>query len=254
MNKVIITTADELDQLIQSSVRKALNENNSPTSTASPGELLTIDEACKFLTLAKPTLYGFTSKNQIPHIKRGKKLYFRKSELETWLDEGKRKSNKQVEEKSMVNFNCKQMENTDKPFGNVGLIELTYDMERKRLLDMVTKKARLVRHLDSEAYFHQPGTDIVKASKQVLYLREELNTCYGFLKVSDQPRYSYECQLDNMYECYQRNLMCLTNELRKCQTENFVLNGLYDSMVERCQTLADIMVGKKNRSNEQNRR
>ena len=96
MSKVIITTADELEQLIQSSVRKALTENNNSTNTASIGELLTIDEACQFLTLAKPTLYGFTSKSQIPHIKRGKKLYFRKSELEAWLDEGKRKTDKQI--------------------------------------------------------------------------------------------------------------------------------------------------------------
>ena len=95
MEKIIVTTPNELETLIHHSVRQALKEQAEQTGTSS-NELLSIDEACKHLKLAKPTLYGFTSKNEIPHIKRGKKLYFRRSELETWLNEGKRKSNKQI--------------------------------------------------------------------------------------------------------------------------------------------------------------
>lgn len=53
-------------------------------------------------TKASQTLYGFTSKREIPFIKRGKKLYFRKSELENWLLEGKRKSKKEMEEEMEV--------------------------------------------------------------------------------------------------------------------------------------------------------
>lgn len=96
MNKVILTTADELDSLIRNSVRQALLEQSQETSLPA-NNLLDIDEACKLLKLAKQTLYGFTSKNIIPFIKRGKKLYFRKSELETWLNEGKQKTIKEIE-------------------------------------------------------------------------------------------------------------------------------------------------------------
>lgn len=48
-------------------------------------ELLSISQAAGYLNLAKQTLYGFTSKGKIPHLKRGKKLYFKRSELNKWI-------------------------------------------------------------------------------------------------------------------------------------------------------------------------
>lgn len=52
-------------------------------------EILTIDEASKFIKLAKQTCYQLCSKKAIPHYKRNKRLYFKKSELLKWLEEGK---------------------------------------------------------------------------------------------------------------------------------------------------------------------
>ncbi|HKC68144.1 MAG TPA: helix-turn-helix domain-containing protein [Bacteroidia bacterium] len=91
MTKVIVTTSDELENLIQNSVRKALNEQSDKSETNQP-EFLNLKEAAKYLNLANQTIYGLTSKNEIPFLKRGKKLYFKKSELEKWINEGKRKS------------------------------------------------------------------------------------------------------------------------------------------------------------------
>lgn len=88
MEQIIVTTKNELHQLIQTSVREAFNEQTNNNETFSD-KMLSISEACEFLNLAKQTLYGFTSKNEIPFIKRGKKLYFRKSDLEAWLMQGK---------------------------------------------------------------------------------------------------------------------------------------------------------------------
>ena len=50
---------------------------------------LSPQEAADFLGDALPTLYGRTSKNEIPFYKRGKKLYFKKSELIEWIEAGK---------------------------------------------------------------------------------------------------------------------------------------------------------------------
>jgi excisionase family DNA binding protein len=48
--------------------------------------ILSFDEASKFLNLSKSYLYKLTSSGQIPHYKpQGKMLYFEKSELENWL-------------------------------------------------------------------------------------------------------------------------------------------------------------------------
>ena len=92
MIKIIVTTKDELENLIQESVRKAIPEKSNADHTGEEGKLLSLKEAAFFLNLAPQTVYGFTSKNLIPFIKRGKKLYFQKTELEKWLLQGKRNS------------------------------------------------------------------------------------------------------------------------------------------------------------------
>ena len=90
MTKVIVTTSDELENLIQNCFRKAMSEQSTTAETKT--EFLNLKEAAKYLNLANQTIYGLTSKNEIPFLKRGKKLYFKKSELENWINEGKRKS------------------------------------------------------------------------------------------------------------------------------------------------------------------
>jgi excisionase family DNA binding protein len=91
MTKVIVTTSDELESLIQNCFRKAMSEQTRKSET-SKTEFLNLKEAAQYLNLANQTIYGLTSKNEIPFLKRGKKLYFKKSELENWINEGKRKS------------------------------------------------------------------------------------------------------------------------------------------------------------------
>ncbi|MEO6731922.1 MAG: helix-turn-helix domain-containing protein [Ferruginibacter sp.] len=96
MSNIILTTHSELETLIQNSIRKVLNEGKEEPPEVSK-EIFTIDEAGKFLNLAKQTLYGFTSKNLIPFIKRGKKLYFRKADLNKWLMDGKQLTKEEIE-------------------------------------------------------------------------------------------------------------------------------------------------------------
>lgn len=59
-------------------------------------DILTIDEAAEFIGLAKQTLYSFTSRREIPHFKRGKGIRFRRSELEQWMLENRRKTNTEI--------------------------------------------------------------------------------------------------------------------------------------------------------------
>lgn len=47
---------------------------------------LTFDEAARYLDVSKSHLYKLTSANKIPHYKpQGKRIYFAKCELDTWL-------------------------------------------------------------------------------------------------------------------------------------------------------------------------
>lgn len=92
MTKIIVTTKDELQEIIHESVKSAISEHNSQQQSEVLDRILSLKETATFLNLAQQTVYGFTSKQQIPFIKKGKKLYFRKSELEKWLLEGNVKS------------------------------------------------------------------------------------------------------------------------------------------------------------------
>jgi excisionase family DNA binding protein len=92
MADFIITTPEQLEILIDKSVRKALSERDTP-STEVINELLNVTEAAKLIGVAKPTLYFYTSKRLIPFIKRGgKKILFRRADLQSWLQEGKKAS------------------------------------------------------------------------------------------------------------------------------------------------------------------
>lgn len=104
MEKIILITQGELESLIHTTVRKAISEQ--PDRQAENQEtILSVQQASLYLNLAKQTLYGFTSKNEIPFFKRGKKLYFKKSDLEKWLLEGKQKTLKEIQQDAIQHLN-----------------------------------------------------------------------------------------------------------------------------------------------------
>lgn len=55
-------------------------------------EILNVHQASKYLNLALPTIYSLVSKRTLTSYKRGKKLYFKRSELTQWVQSGKRTS------------------------------------------------------------------------------------------------------------------------------------------------------------------
>lgn len=63
--------------------------------------VLSFDEASKFLNLSKSYLYKLTSGNLIPHYKpQGKMLYFEKVDLEAWLRQNPIKTRAQIEQEA----------------------------------------------------------------------------------------------------------------------------------------------------------
>jgi excisionase family DNA binding protein len=51
--------------------------------------VLTLNEACAYTSISKSYMYKLTSLNKVPHYNPfGKKLYFNKDELESWLTTG----------------------------------------------------------------------------------------------------------------------------------------------------------------------
>ena len=97
MAKLIVVDQDDLQEIIESSIKRAFRSEGNLKEQNST-EHFNVDQAATFLDLAKQTIYGLTYKDLIPHYKRGKKLYFLKAELEKWMLEGKQP----VKQKSTV--------------------------------------------------------------------------------------------------------------------------------------------------------
>ena len=66
--------------------------------------VLSFEEASRFLNLSKSYLYKLTSGNLIPHYKpQGKMLYFEKTELEAWLRQNPIRTQAQTEAEAQRN-------------------------------------------------------------------------------------------------------------------------------------------------------
>lgn len=60
------------------------------TQGISQKEVLTLEETAEYLSLSKSAIYKLTSNGSIPFYRpNGKKLYFKRSELDNWIFESK---------------------------------------------------------------------------------------------------------------------------------------------------------------------
>ena len=60
-------------------------------------ETLDLEEAVAYTRYSKGYLYKLTSQKQVPHFKRGRKIFFDKAALDEWLKESPIKSQEQIE-------------------------------------------------------------------------------------------------------------------------------------------------------------
>ena len=79
---------------------KSLFIERQETPITPPEQLLTIQEAAEFLSLAVPTIYSKVSKGELPVMKRGKRLYFSRTELMEYVKAGRKKSNAEIEQEA----------------------------------------------------------------------------------------------------------------------------------------------------------
>lgn len=64
-------------------------------------EVLTSDEAARYMGISKSYLYKLTMKGEIPHFKpMGKMCYFNRKELEQWLQNNRITTESELEQKA----------------------------------------------------------------------------------------------------------------------------------------------------------
>ena len=87
-----------LDKLTQ--IAEKLNEQNMLQKT-----VLNFLEACEYLDLSQSHLYKLTSARHIPHFcPQGKKLYFKREELDNWLQRNRQLTNDELQESVTESF------------------------------------------------------------------------------------------------------------------------------------------------------
>lgn len=85
-----------LAEQITENIKKAMNFSNSSIEDI----FMNIDETSKLIDLSKPTVYGLVHQNKIPYHKKGKRLYFLKSEILAWLKSGKKETTSELESRA----------------------------------------------------------------------------------------------------------------------------------------------------------
>ncbi len=76
------------------------NQNQLPVKRIPIG----IEEACRIIGKAKPTVYALVRKRLLPCYKNGKKLYFFEKELVEWISSGKKKTLQEIESEVKTDF------------------------------------------------------------------------------------------------------------------------------------------------------
>lgn len=71
-------------------LKKILTEEKEQQKKEFQEKFLTINEASEFLNISVPTIYSKVSKNELPVMKRGKRLYFSNIELQEYLKQGRK--------------------------------------------------------------------------------------------------------------------------------------------------------------------
>ncbi|MBC7523673.1 MAG: helix-turn-helix domain-containing protein [Flavobacterium sp.] len=87
---------DRLDR-----IEKAILNLNCISDIPDSNQIMNISEVATYIKVAKTTIYGMTHRNTIPHYKNGKKLYFKKSEIDKWIFSKRIKTNLDIENEAM---------------------------------------------------------------------------------------------------------------------------------------------------------
>ncbi|KAA9327247.1 helix-turn-helix domain-containing protein [Hymenobacter busanensis] len=84
----------DAEQLITDCVTRALARaasTNNPTVPATPGALLGMKDVCQLLTISRPTCYKWMDAGRLPFYRKGRRLYFKYSEVMASLEKPKRR-------------------------------------------------------------------------------------------------------------------------------------------------------------------
>ena len=61
---------------------------------------MNVTQVAEYLSLAKQTIYALVHKMEIPNYKQGKRLYFKKADIDKWIEKSRRKTREEIEQEA----------------------------------------------------------------------------------------------------------------------------------------------------------
>lgn len=98
---------EQLFDFIENAVRKVINEREVPGESTTTRKIMSLTEFCEYAGLSRQTVYKLTSGQKVPHSKRGKRLYFDREKVDTWLLENQVATHSEIQEKANDYFSKK---------------------------------------------------------------------------------------------------------------------------------------------------
>ena len=143
-------------------------------SRQDPHAILTIDEAVAFTGYSKSAIHSATSKDTIPHFKRGNKLFFFKDELVEWL---KSDSRPKRGKRFLVNDNSKESVVTDGNQESVSIAAETANDTNSvaEVTDNTSNQAGMAISVPEEAISACQSPEIIPPSEVVSIAKLEQN-------------------------------------------------------------------------------
>lgn len=102
MNSAIITqlSESELRNLFRDELQSFFAEMPASAPAQEQASFGGIELAVEVTGLKKPTIYGMVQRREIPYMKKGKRLYFKRAELESWIESGRQSTRAEIEAKT----------------------------------------------------------------------------------------------------------------------------------------------------------
>lgn len=95
--EIIIQRLDAIERLLYEN-KTGKQVENLPGDYAN--ELMNVQQVAEYLTLSVQTIYGLVHKMEIPNCKRGKRLYFKRTEIDDWIGQSRRKTVAEIEQEA----------------------------------------------------------------------------------------------------------------------------------------------------------
>lgn len=95
--EIIIQRLDAIERLLIE-IKTGSSIENTPTWNGN--ELMNVQQVAEYLTLSVQTIYGLVHKMEIPNFKRGKRLYFKRTEIDDWIGQSRRKTRVEIEQEA----------------------------------------------------------------------------------------------------------------------------------------------------------